>query len=254
MRRVWPRFMLPLGILGSVLCGSAPSRAATAPADDSAHVEAAAPRDYLAEARAAFTPENRDYQRIRIALALVSPLVSVALGLLLLATGLAQRFRDLANARARGRWARMLIFFTLYSLVGTLVLLPLEFYSSWVVEHQFGLSNQSLGSWALDQLKGLGFEIVAVGVVPILALAWLAIESSPRRWWLWLSLGSLPVLVAAVLLQPLVFDPLFNKFTPLHDAALRRDILALGARAHIPAHDVYEVDASQRTKKVNAYV
>src|SRR5262249_26224046 len=88
----------------------------------------------------------------------------------------------------------------------------------------------------------------------ILTLAWYAIESSPKRWWLWWSLGTLPVATAAVLLQPLVFAPLFNKFTPLHDAALRRDILALGARAHIPARDVYEVDASTRTKKVNAYV
>ena len=211
-------------------------------------------RDYLAEARAAFTPENRAYQRIRIALALVSPLVGIAVSLLLLVTGVAQRFRDLANARAQGRWARMLAFFTLYSLVTTVVLLPLDFYSGWMVEQRFHLSTQSAGGWALDQLKGFLIQVVAVGVVPILTLAWYAIESSPKRWWLWWSLGTLPVATAGVLLQPLVFDPLFNKFTPLRDAALRHDILALGARAHIPARDVYEVDASTRTKKVNAYV
>jgi Zn-dependent protease with chaperone function len=62
------------------------------------------------------------------------------------------------------------------------------------------------------------------------------------------------VATASVLLQPLVFDPLFNKFTPLHDASLRSDILALAARAGIPARNVYEVDMSTKTKKVNAYM
>jgi Zn-dependent protease with chaperone function len=98
------------------------------------------------------------------------------------------------------------------------------------------------------------FQVVAVGVVPLLSLAWWIVERQPKRWWLWLSLGVLPVATAAVLLQPLVFDPMFNKFTRLHDASLRSDILALAARADIPARDVFEVDMSTKTKKVNAYV
>jgi Zn-dependent protease with chaperone function len=229
--------------------------AATSPADTTLHATAPpAPRDYRAEARAAFTPENRAYQRIRVALAIVSPLVGIAIGLVLLVTGLAQRLRDLANARAKGRWGRVLIFFTGYSIVTTLVTLPLDWYSGFALEHRFGLSTQTLGAWAADQGKAFAFQIVVVGVLPLLALAWRIVENHPRRWWLWLSLGTLPVATAIVLLQPLVFDPLFNKFTTLHDAQLRTEILALAARADIPAKDVYEVDMSTKTKKVNAYV
>ena len=219
---------------------------------DSSH--ASAPRDYLAEARAAFTPENRAYQGARVTLALVSPLAGIALGLLMLFTGIAQVFRDLAHRLGRNRWSRVLVFFALYSVFTTLVLLPLDWYQGWALEHRYHLSTQSLGGWAIDQAKSLGFQIVALGVVPLLSLAWRVIENYPRRWWLWLSLGTLPVATAAVLLQPLVFDPLFNKFTSLHDASLRSDILALAARADIPAHDVFEVDMSTKTKKVNAYV
>jgi Zn-dependent protease with chaperone function len=232
-----------------------PARAAAAPPDSvNAAAAGTAARDYLAEARAAFTAENRAYQRQRVALAIVSPLVGIAVGLLLLFTGVAQRLRDLANARARGRWARMLIFFTLYSLIMAVVLLPLDWYAGYALEHRFALSTQSLGAWALDQAKALVFQVVAVGVLPLLALVWRVVDGHPTRWWLWLSLGTLPVATAVVLLQPLVFDPLFNKFTPLHDISLRADILALGARADIPARDVYEVDMSTKTKKVNAYV
>lgn len=225
-----------------------------APPESAPSVTAPATRDYVAEARAGFTTENRAYQRIRVGLHLVTPLIGVAAGLLLLFTGLAQRFRDIARARAKGRWARVLVFFTLYSLTMFVLLLPLAWYEDFSLEHRFGLSNQTLVAWSVDQVKALAFQIVAVGVVPLLALAWRAVETSPRRWWLWLAVGTLPVAAASVLLQPLVFDPLFNKFTPLHDEALRTRILALGARAEVPARNVFEVDMSSRTKKINAYV
>ena len=245
------RRLLLLGLVALPLL--APRADAAATPKDSAVVRPAT-RDYIAEARAAFTPENRAYQRQRVALAIVSPLVGIAVGLLLLFTGVAQWLRDLANARAKGQWARVLVFFTLYSVIMAVVLLPLDWYSGWALEHRFALSNQSLGDWALDQGKALVFQIVAVGVLPLLALAMRVVDAHPRRWWLWLSLGALPVAAASVLLQPLVFDPLFNKFTPLHDASLRDDILALARRADIPARNVYEVDMSTKTKKVNAYM
>ncbi|HXS83642.1 MAG TPA: M48 family metallopeptidase [Methylomirabilota bacterium] len=244
-------FVLTLAVLPFT---APPALGAEPPPDSTLATAPPVARDYLAEARAAFTPENRAYQRQRVTLAIVSPLVGIALGLLLLVTGVAQRLRDLANARATGRWPRVLVFFTLYSLVTTLLLLPLDWYAGFALEHRFALSTQTLGGWALDQAKAFAFQIVAIGVVPLLALAWWVVESHPKRWWLWLSIGTLPVATAAVLLQPLVFDPLFNKFTTLHDAALRTEILALGARALIPARDVYEVDMSTKTKKVNAYV
>jgi Zn-dependent protease with chaperone function len=245
------RRLLLLGLVA--LPFLAPRAYAAASSKDSAVVRPVT-RDYVAEARAAFTPENRAYQRQRVALAIVSPLVGIAVGLLLLFTGVAQWMRDLANARAKGQWARVLVFFTLYSVIMAVVLLPLDWYSGWALEHRFALSNQSLGDWALDQGKALAFQIVAVGVLPLLALAMRVVDAHPRRWWLWLSLGALPVAAASVLLQPLVFDPLFNKFTPLHDASLRDDILALARRADIPARNVYEVDMSTKTKKVNAYM
>jgi Zn-dependent protease with chaperone function len=212
------------------------------------------PRDHLAEARAAFTPENRAYQRIRVRLALFSPLLGILVSAGLLFTGDAQRLRDFALARGRNRWSRVLIYWSVYSLAVFVILLPLAWYGGYHVEKQFGFATQTLGGWFADLLKGLAFQVVAVGVVPVLALASFVVESSPRRWWIWLAACSLPLILAIVVLQPLVFDPLFNKFTPLKDTQLRDEILALGARAHVPAKNVYEVDMSTKTTKINAYV
>lgn len=212
------------------------------------------PRDLLAEARAGFTSENRAYQGLRVWLRVVTPVYGVFVALLLLFTGLSVRFRDIAHAMGNRTYVRVLIYFALYSVAVTLLTLPLAWYEEFALEHQFGLSTQTLGDWVFDSVKALTFNIVAFGVVPVLALAWQAIQRSPRGWWLWCSAATLPVAVAATLLQPLVFDPLFNKFTPLEDQSLKRGILDLGARAGIPARNVYQVDMSSRTNKVNAYV
>jgi len=247
------------GLASSVAATAAAERAtlgdsAAAPAEALGTSAPAAPRDYMAEARAAFTPENREYQRARVMLHIVSPLLGILVGVLLLFTGLAQRMRDIALAGGRGLWSRVLVFFTLYSLAMFVILFPLTWYESYFLEARFGFMTQSFGAWFADQLKAMAFQVVAVGVVPLLALAWRAIETSPKRWWVWLAAGTLPVVLVSTLLQPLVFDPLFNKFTPLRDEQLRQEILALGARANVPARNVYEVDMSSRTTKVNAYV
>jgi Zn-dependent protease with chaperone function len=148
----------------------------------------------------------------------------------------------------------VLVFLTLFLLVTFVLELPLAWFSGYALEHRFGLSNQSLASWLGDEVKGLVVGVVTFGVLPILALAYLAIARSPRRWWLWISFATLPLMVAGTLLQPLVVDPLFNRFTPLRDHALRDRIVTLAERAGIPGRRVFEVDKSAQTKKFNAYV
>ncbi len=212
------------------------------------------PRDYLAEARASYGPVSRAYSGTLVVLQLAGPWYGIFVGLLLMFTGLSARFRDIAVGMGHRRYVRVLVYFTLYAATTFVLSLPLAWYEEFALEHQYGMSTQTFWGWLLDSVKGLVLTITVVGVLPLLSLAWRAIEASPRRWWLWLAAGTLPVMLATTFLEPTVIDPIFNKFTPLHDAPLRHDILALGARAGIPARQVYEVDISSRTRKLNAYV
>ncbi len=237
---------------------AAPAAAESVSAPVPAAAVAAAPappaRDYLAEARASFTPANRAYSSARVVVLLAGPLYGVLCGLLLLFSGLSARFRDIAHGLGHRRYVRVLVYFTLYATAMFVLGLPLAWYQEYALEHRFGLSTQGLGGWLLDAVKGLVTLVVGLGVLPLLALAWRSVELSPRRWWLWLAAGCAPVLVAAMLLEPLVLDPLYNRFTPLHDPGLRTEILALAGRAGVPAQNVYQVDMGTRTRKLNAYV
>lgn len=210
--------------------------------------------DYVAEVRANYTPEARSYWTTKTVLGLFGLAYSIVAGLLVLFLGWSAKIRDVAVRASRFRYVRVLIYLALISLVLTLLDFPLAWYSGYALEHQYHLSTQSLGAWLGDQGKDYLVSLVVVGVIPLLMLAYLAIEKSPRRWWLWLALGSIPVFVIALVVVPVVVDPLYNKFIPLKDQQLKAKILALAEKADIPSRKVYQVDKSKQTKKYNAYV
>jgi Zn-dependent protease with chaperone function len=249
-------------VLANLACASVAAQAASATpaaAADTAtatgsNAGSAPARDYVAEVRANFTPENRAYSRSRWAYAFIDPLYGVAVCLFVLTTGASARIRDLAHRLSARRYVRALVYVALYSLLAFVLSFPLAYAEDFALEHRYQLSNQSFGGWLGDQAKALMIQVIFLGVIPIAMLAYRRIGSSPRRWWLWFSCLSLPFITAMILIQPLVIEPAFNKFTPLKDQHLRASILAEAARAGIPARRVDQVDKSAQTNTYNAYV
>jgi STE24 endopeptidase len=223
-------------------------------AESTAVTPAPPPRDYVAEVRANFTPENRAYSGTQTALAFIAPLYGLLVALLILFSGLAAKMRDVAHELGDRLYIRVLVFLTLYTIVDFVLGFPLTWYQGFALEHQYGLSNESFGAWFADQGKSAMVGIVCFGLVPILWLAYRAMRRWPRHWWLPMAVGTLPLIVAGALIQPLVIDPLYNTFTPLRDQHLKARILELAARAEIPGRKVYEVNKSAQTVKYNAYV
>jgi Zn-dependent protease with chaperone function len=197
------------------------------------------------------TPEMLRHSRLEDALYFVNVAYGAGVLLLLLSTRASARMRDLAERAVRNKFLAGAVYVVLLVLALTLLQAPLTFYESYVVPHQFDLTNESLATWLGDQAKGLGVDVVISAFVGALVL--LAIRRV-RRWWIAAWLGSIPLILLGVLITPLVVDPLFNKFEPLRDPVLRRDLLAEAARAGIEHGRVYQVDKSKQTKTMNAYV
>jgi STE24 endopeptidase len=133
----------------------------------------------------------------------------------------------------------------------TVVELPL---AAWRHERavDFGLSTQSLGPWLGDVAKAtaVGAVYAAIGGLAGMAL----IRRFPRNWWAPGALLVVAVATVTVYLQPIVVDPLFNRFDPLPRGQLRSEVLRLADRAGVDVGEVYRVDASRRTNAINAYV
>lgn len=210
----------------------------------------AAPEDNPLQVRV--TPEMVRYSYTRYALYFIGAAAEMALLFLLLKTRVSARLRDFAERKSRNRLVQAFLYYPLLTLVYSTVLLPLSFYSSFLLPHQYGLSNQGLGLWVAD--RGRSFAINAAVGSPVVALLFWTLRRSPRRWWLPFWLASIPLLILAVLLGPLVIDPLYNRFEPMKNDRLRERLLGLAAQAGIGRSRVFEVDASKRTEAVNAYV
>ena len=155
--------------------------------------------------------------------------------------------------KSTGNWFLTVgLYVVLYLAVIFVVNLPLSFYQGYLRLHAYGLSNQTLGKWFGDKLIGLAVAM-AVGF----ALSWvpyLLMARSPRRWWLYTGLLSVPFLFATMMVEPIWIDPLFNEFGPMKNQELERSILALAERAGINGSRVFEVEKSVDTNAVNAYV
>ena len=107
---------------------------------------------------------------------------------------------------------------------------------------------------SLNRYRALRFIGAMLGLSVVLWIPYLLLRRSPRRWWLYAGLASLPISTLMLVITPIWVDPLFNRYESLKDQALESRVLALAGRAGIKGSRVYEVDKSRDTKKVNAYV
>ena len=192
------------------------------------------------------------YHRSGNALWVASTALSLIIPALLLFTGTSARLRRLAQRVGR-RWLLMV---ALYALLLTLIMalfsLPLAYYEGYLRQHSYGLSHQSLGRWLGEWLKGVA--VGGVGLALVLWIPYLLLRRSPKRWWLYAGLATIPIATLLLVITPIWVDPLFNDFGPMKDKALEARILSLARRAGIDGSRVYEVDKSLDTKTVNAYV
>ena len=208
--------------------------------------------DVPPEFQVAVTPEMARHSRILDTLYFAGFFYGCLVLLVILATGLSRRMRDLAVRWGRRPFVAAMIFFALFSLASSILSFPLDFYSDYVVNHQFNLSNQNFPQWLWEYSKQFAIGLV-IGA-PLLALTLMAMRKMPKRWWLAVWFGSIPITIFLIVLQPVVLDPMFNKFVPLRNAALRDKLLDEASRAGISGGRVYEVDKSKQTKTMNAYV
>jgi len=200
-----------------------------------------------------------EYARARYRLYFVDTLYGLLILFAILHWRIGARFRDWAEGPEgkgpRRRFVQVLIFAPLLLVTLGVLELPSDAYSH-SLALQFQQSIQGWGSWIWDWTKG-GLIALLVGTL----LCWLlygVIRRSPRRWWFYFWLVSIPLIVFTVFIVPLVIDPLFYKFEPLATTqpALTQEIGQVVERAgmHIPADHMFEMLASQKLKSVNAYV
>ena len=167
-------------------------------------------------------------------------------GLDLLNTGL----RDAVQTDF-GAMAYQLALLLSFVVIGALIELPLEWYSTFRVEQRFGFNRMTTRLWLVDLAKGAAVG-AAIGL-PLAALILWLMGATGGLWWLWVWAAWVVFNLVLLVLYPTVIAPLFNKFEPLPDEALKVRVRALMQRCGFAAKGLFVMDGSKRSAHSNAY-
>ena len=142
-------------------------------------------------------------------------------------------------------------FFGVLILAVMLANLPVSYYSTFVIEEKFGFNKTTKKLFVMDSIKQALLSIV-LGLPVIYLIAWIY-QSLESKFWLvgWLAVSAISLFM--FIFGTRIFLPMFNKLKPLPEGELRSEVEAYCQSQGFPLSKLWEMDASKRSTKLNAF-
>jgi STE24 endopeptidase len=211
----------------------------------------AVPAQFAGEITLEAHQKAADYTASKTRFALIGLAVEVLLALALTFGGGLQALHDLTAGFFTPGILRGLALIGCVALLMMMIELPLSYYRTFVIEERFGFNKVTPALFWVDQAKGalLG---VALGAPLVATVLWL-MERMGEWWWLyaWVTWMGFNILMLAI--YPTWIAPLFNKFSPLTDEAMKTRVEQLLSRCGFKVKGLLVMDGSRRSSHGNAY-
>ncbi|MCU0934955.1 MAG: M48 family metallopeptidase [Gammaproteobacteria bacterium] len=193
-----------------------------------------------------------DYTVAKTRLGAADALVSAALLLALtLGGGIQALFELWGRLLEPGDVAHGALLILSVALLAAAVDLPLAVVRTFRIEARFGFNRTTPRLFAVDLGKQLAVSLV-LGLPLLVAVLWLMARMGDL-WWLYVWAAWLGFNLLLLLIYPTFVAPLFNRFSPLQDTALRERVERLLARCGFRAKGLLVMDGSKRSSHGNAY-
>lgn len=153
--------------------------------------------------------------------------------------------------RFSGEISHTLLFFFVFNLVTTVLSIPISYYSTFVLEENFGFNKQTFRLWVTDMLKGQMLGIV-LGA-PIVSAILKIVQETGTSFFYYLWLFGIFVQLFAITIYPIAILPLFNKLSPLEPGTLKTGVENLASKLKFPLKELHVIDGSKRSAHSNAY-
>ncbi|HEX2787290.1 MAG TPA: M48 family metallopeptidase [Ignavibacteria bacterium] len=192
----------------------------------------------------------KKYAKTRRILSLTSTVIFFAVVLILLFTGLSKNISAIAYEYSANDYIALLIFVAIIGIGESIITFPIGFYSDYILEHKYGMSNQTIGGYFKEKLKGLVLGL-ALGI-PLLLLFYYILSNTGDNWWL--VFGCILFLFTVIIgqLAPVLIMPLFYKFRPIENENIKSRLIDLCKKTGVMVKGIFVFDMSKNTKKANA--
>ncbi|MDO8466246.1 MAG: M48 family metallopeptidase [Gallionella sp.] len=136
-------------------------------------------------------------------------------------------------------------------LLSSLLETPFSLYRTFVIEARFGFNKMTLRLYLIDALKSMMLGAI-LGLPLLFGVLWL-MDRMGEYWWLYVWLAWMAFNLIILFIYPSLIAPLFNKFTPMQDEAMKARIEALLSKCGFTASGLFVMDGSKRSAHGNAY-
>ncbi|HZG70167.1 MAG TPA: M48 family metallopeptidase [Chondromyces sp.] len=194
---------------------------------------------------------SEEYSKVRNLLFFLSAPYEWLIYFLILIFGVSRAFEKWSEQTSRWSAVRTSVYVFYLSLLTFVLSFPL-YYLSYNLSKRYEITVQSFPQWMKDQLIDFWLSFGMLTVVALILYA--LMKKFPKKWWLAAWGVFVPLAIFLMYIQLVLIDPLYNNFYPLKDKNLEAKILDLASQADIPAEHVYEVNMSEKTNSLNAYV
>jgi len=191
-----------------------------------------------------------EYTIAKTEFSIVETIFDAAVSILWLALGLAPLYAAIAALVEPGL-VRSVLFVLVFGLIASLIDMPFAAARAFRLEERFGFNRLTPQKFLIDQAKSGALEL-AISTPLLFGMFWL-LRAAPNTWWLFAYVAFIAIAIAMTVIYPTIIAPLFNKFTPLEEGAMKRRMEALLAKCGFESKGLYVMDASTRSTHGNAY-
>lgn len=179
-------------------------------------------------------------------------IVAIVVAWLIIRTGILSGIRDRMERRRKRPKLVSLVVGVVWVLMDFVLTLPWAIYQGWWRETQYGLTEQPLTGWLTEALMETAITVVLLGLLIVGLYA--IIRHARRLWWAWGAGLTAVAVVFMMIVSPIVFEPLFNDYTPAPDGPMRDAVVELAHATGTPDDKIYIYDGSKQSDRYTANV
>ena len=194
--------------------------------------------------------KSRRYNIEKLKISILRNVVYVGWIIYLLSGGLVIEINSYLKSFSLDEYLHNLGVILIVFIVIHLSMLPLSYFSTFVIEDKYGFNTSTKRLFLRDNLVSLLMTLI---VITIMCSVFFYVVSFTEIWWLLLASTMFIFIILSIYIYPTYISPIFNKFDNLDDDAIKSEISDLSKQTNFSINNLYVMDKSKRTKHPNAY-
>ena len=194
--------------------------------------------------------KSRRYNIEKLKISILRNVVYVGWIIYLLSGGLVIEINSYLESFLLNEYLHNLGVILVVFIVVHLSMLPLSYFSTFVIEDKYGFNTSTKRLFFRDNLVSL---LMALILITVMSSVFFYLVSFTEIWWLLLASTMFIFIILSIYIYPTYISPIFNKFDNLDDGVIKSEIGDLSIQTNFSLNNLYVMDKSKRTKHPNAY-